>query len=247
MRGRLLRVLLLLAGLGAPSPAAAQALVADLSDHLVAVSTGFAGAELLLFGAVEGEGDVVVVVRGPEERATVRRKQRVLGLWINTEELTIGEVPSFYALAASKPLDQLAPERTLARQQIGLAHVRFQVPPGISRREAAEFQAGLIRNKRRQGLYALGVGTVTFLGGRLFRADVLLPSNVPTGSYTVTVYLLRQGEVVSAQTTPLDVSKVGVGARIYDVAHRHAAAYGLLAISIAVAGGWIAGTVFRRD
>ena len=247
MTGRLLRLALLLAGLGAPGGAAAQALVADLSDHLVAVTTGFAGAELLLFGAVEGEGDVVVVVRGPEERATVRRKERVLGVWMNTDELTIGEVPSFYAVASSKPLDQLAPERTLARHQIGVEHVRFQLPAGVTRREAAEFQAGLVRNKRRQGLYDLGVGRVNFLGGRLFRADVLLPSNVPTGTYFVTVFLLRQGEVVSAQTTPLDVSKVGVGARIFDIAHRHAAAYGLLAISIAVAGGWIAGTVFRRE
>jgi uncharacterized protein (TIGR02186 family) len=246
MTSRLLRALVLLAGL-APGAAAGQALVADLSDHLVAVTTGFSGAELLLFGAVEGEGDVIVVVRGPEQRATVRRKQRVLGVWVNTEELVIAEVPSFYATASSKPLDQIAPERTRARHQIGVAHVRFQVPPGVGRREAAEFQAALVRNKQRQGLYDLGLGRVNFLGGRLFRADVLLPSNVPTGTYVVTVYLLRQGEVVSAQTTPLDVSKVGLGARIFDVAHRNAAAYGLLAISIAVAGGWIAGTVFRRD
>jgi uncharacterized protein (TIGR02186 family) len=244
---RLLAIAALLAGLGASGPAAAQPLVADLSNHLVAVTTGFAGADLLLFGAVEGEGDVVVVVRGPDERATVRRKQRVLGVWVNTEELTIGEAPSFYAMATSKPLDQLAAERTLARHQIGIEHVRFQLPPGVSRREAAEFQAALIRNKRRQGLYDLGLGKVDFLGGRLFRADVVLPSNVPTGTYFVTVFLLRQGEVVSAQTTPLEVSKIGLGARIYDIAHRHAAAYGLLAVAIAVAGGWIAGTVFRRD
>lgn len=247
MIGRLLRIAATLAGLAAPAEAAAQPLVADLSDHLVAVTTGFAGAELLLFGAVEGEGEVAVVVRGPEERAVVRRKERVLGVWANTEELTIGEAPSFYAIAASKPLDELAPERTLARHQIGVEHIRFQIPPGVGRREAAEFQAALIRNKRRQGLYDIEVRKVTFLGGRLFRADVLLPSNVPTGTYTVTVYLIRDGEVVSAQTTPLDVSKIGLGARIYEVAHRHAAAYGLLAISIAVASGWIAGTVFRRE
>jgi len=244
---RLLALAALLVGLGQAGPAAAQALVADLSDHLVAVTTGFAGAELLLFGAVEGEGDVVVVVRGPDERASVRRKERVLGVWVNSDELTIGDVPSFYAMATSKPLEQLAAERTLARHQIGVEHVRFQLPSGVARREAAEFQAALIRNKRRQGLYDLGMGKVDFLGGRLFRADVLLPSNVPTGTYLVTVFLLRQGEVVSAQTTPLEVSKVGLGARIYDIAHRHGAAYGLLAVSIAVAGGWIAGTVFRRD
>ena len=44
---------LLLAGLA--RPASAQAVVADLSDHLIAVTTGFAGTKLLLFGAIEGD------------------------------------------------------------------------------------------------------------------------------------------------------------------------------------------------
>lgn len=247
MSKRLFAALVLLAGFGQAGAAMAQALVADLSEHLVAVTTGFAGAELLLFGAVEGEGDVIVVVRGPEERTVVRRKERVLGVWVNRDELTIGEAPSFYAIAASRPVSEIASERTMARHQIGVEHIRFQVPAGVSRQEAAEFQAALIRNKRRLGLYSLLEGKVNFLGGRLFRADVLLPANVPTGTYLVTVFLLRQGEVVSAQTTPLDVSKIGVGAGIYDFAHEHAAAYGLIAVLLAVAGGWIAGTVFRRD
>jgi hypothetical protein len=44
--------------------AVGQPLVADLSAHEISITTGFTGTELILFGATEGEGEVVVVVRG---------------------------------------------------------------------------------------------------------------------------------------------------------------------------------------
>ena len=35
-------------------------MVADLSKRLVAITTGFAGTDVLLFGAVRGKGEIVV-------------------------------------------------------------------------------------------------------------------------------------------------------------------------------------------
>ena len=49
---RLIITVLILVSLW-PVPAAAEELVADLSDHLVEITMGFEGAELLLFGAVD--------------------------------------------------------------------------------------------------------------------------------------------------------------------------------------------------
>jgi len=43
------------------------------------------------------------------------------------------------------------------------------------------------------------------------------------------------------------VKKTGIGARIYDFAHRHAAAHGLVAVLIALAAGWAASAAFRRS
>ena len=103
---RLFLLLGLLCTAFAPQPARAQALVADLSSHLIAITAGFAGTELLLFGATEGEGDVVVLVRGPDSDVAVRRKARVAGIWLNTESLSFANVPSYYRVASSKPLDE---------------------------------------------------------------------------------------------------------------------------------------------
>ena len=227
-------------------PARAQTLIADLSSHLIAITTGFAGTELLLFGATEGEGDVVVIVRGPDGETSVRRKARVAGIWINRDELRFSGVPAFYRIASSKPLADFVPLALRQRHQIGVDFLRIQPQRELNSEEIAAFRAGMVRNKEAQKLYEPEVGRVSFLGQRLFRTRILFPANVPTGNYSVEVLLIRGGQVVAAQTTPMFVSKVGFGADIYDFAHDWAAVYGLLAILLAVSAGWAAGVVFRK-
>jgi uncharacterized protein (TIGR02186 family) len=244
--GRLLVVLcLLLAGTGA-GRARAEALVADLSNHLIAITTGFTGTDLLLFGATDGPGDVLAVIRGPTGRAIVRRMGRLFGIWVNRDSLDFDEVPNFYAVASSRPLGQLLTAETAQRYGIGLDNLGLQPLDEAAPGEAAEMLAALTRIKIRENLFRPEPGRVSFLGGQLFRADFHFPANVPTGSYLVQILLLRDGKVASAQTTPLIVSKIGVGADIFQFAHRHAAAYGALAIVIALFAGWMAHLAFRR-
>ncbi len=234
----------LLAPAGAPK---ANTLVADLSDHLVAISTGFAGTDVLLFGATEGKGDVVVIVRGPDRAVAVHRKSRVLGVWVNTAQMTFDRAPSFYAVASSRPLAQIAAQTVLAREEMGIQYLRLDLPRAkASPNVAAEWRAGLIRNHQRDGLYRTEVGRVIFLGNRLFRAEFELPANVPTGEYKVKVVLLQNGRVVKAQTTPLTVEKIGAAAEIYDFAYQHSALYGMIAILVALMAGWAAHLAFRK-
>ena len=131
VRRLLLSSLVALVVLAFAAPARAQQVVADLSRHLVAITTGFVGTDVLLFGAVEGSGDVVVIVRGPYRREVVRRKARVGGIWVNVEELAFTNAPSFYAVAASRPVDELLSARLRARHRIG-TNFSICVRPGRS-------------------------------------------------------------------------------------------------------------------
>jgi len=237
----------LLLALSSPARATSDVLVVDLSQETVAITTGFAGTDVLLFGAIEGKGDVIVIVRGPDRPVVVRRKSRVLGVWVNTAQMTFERAPSFYAIASSRPLAEIAPATVLARHQMGLDNLRLALSwAKASPNVAQEWRAGLIRNHEAQGLYRVEVGRVTFLGNRLFRAGIHLPANVHTGTYQVEVFHLQGGRVVSAQTTPLQVSKVGVQAEIYDFAHQHSAFYGMIAILVALMAGWAAHMAFRK-
>jgi uncharacterized protein (TIGR02186 family) len=236
-------LLVLLAVLLAPA-ARAQPLVADLTEHLVGITTGFTGTSVVLFGATEGGGDIVVVVRGPARDMVVRRKSRVGFIWVNTREATFTDVPSYYGIASSRPMGDITTAAMRGLHQLGLDNLRLGTR-GRVREDVADYRAALIRTQQREGLFADTVGKVDFLGDRLFRTTIQFPANVPTGTYLVEVFLIRDKEVVSGQTTPLVVSKVGVDAEIYDFADRHAAPYGMIAVLGAMMAGWLASLPFR--
>jgi uncharacterized protein (TIGR02186 family) len=242
--GRFLAAALLL--LSAWTPAHAAAVLADLSSHIIAIGGGFTGDSVVLFGSTDGPGDIIAVVRGPERDMTVWRKGKFAGIWINAESLTFDNVPAFYAVVASRPVEQLIQPATAALYKIGVAQLKYEtVLPTLPER-ARVFADALIREQQQAGLFVADTGKVAFLGERLFRATLSFPPNVPTGTYLVQVFLVRNGDVVTGQTTPLVVSKVGLDAAISDFALRESPAYGAIAIAVALAAGWLASLPFRR-
>lgn len=193
--------------------ASAEPLVADLSvrggpaDDIIAITTGFTGSEVLLFGATEGEGDVIVVVRGPVGKQDVGHKSRVARIWVNRSGVKFERVPSFYHVAASAPLEQLLPEHDLQRLQIGHDYLDLQAKVSANDATTSDFHAALVRAKQRLGLYYEVLGDVAFLGTRLFRTELFLPSNVHTGTYEVTVYLVSEQEIVATFERRLEIEK----------------------------------------
>jgi uncharacterized protein (TIGR02186 family) len=231
-----------------PTAASAAELVASISNHLVAITTGFTGTNILLFGATDGPGDVLVVVRGPEIQEVVRRKSRRFGIWINDTGMVFGNVPGFYALAASSPVSEILPDAIASLYQIGFDNLRVTTegqtsPPQVTR----AFREALIRNKSNAGLYSDKPSEIRFLGNRLFRTDIWIPANAPLGSYTVSTFLVRESEVVSAEIVPLVVNKVGFEARVFEFAKRYSLAYGIAAVVLASLAGGAAYVLFHKD
>ena len=247
MRLRLRIPVLLLTALAVLSADAAEELVVDLSAPVVAITTGFTGADLLLFGVTAGEGDVVVVVRGPARDESVRRKERIAGIWVNRDQVTFKQVPSFYTLAANRPLVEFLPLDISQDNQIGLASLDLKAAASAHDLAQVErFRQALVRNKQRQGLYGKEPQNLTFLGNRLFRTNITFPANVTVGTYGIDVYLIRDNKLVKWKTTLMSVRKFGFEAGVFDFAHRHALAYGVLAVLIAAVAGWLGSVIFRR-
>lgn len=237
----------LLCLLVSPRPTAAQDLVADVSDHLVAITTGFAGTDLLVFGALSADGEVVVVIRGPARPTKLYRKSPVLGVWLNSASMIFPQAPSYYAVAASAPLEEIATPSERKRLKLGIGELELQTASPVSPNLLAEWRDALVRAKSREGLYQVEPGEVVLLSRRLFRTSVDLPTNLPVGTYLVDAYLFQDGIAIAAQTLPLVVSKVGFEAEVYNFAHKQGALYGVAAIAIALLAGWIAHLLFRRN
>ena len=242
--GGLLAGLLLL--LLIASPARAQQLVADLTDHLVAITSGFHGAEVTLFGAIEGGGDIVVVLRGPERETVVRRKSRNAGIWLNTRSISFANAPGFYQVYATRPIDQIVPANLRQLNEIGSDTLKLTPVGRFSHDEVPAFHAALIERLQAQGLYGHGAGRVEMLGEKLFRATLAFPPDVPTGTYTVQVFLLRKGDIIAAQTTPLVISQIGIEADINQFATDQAVLYGIVAVFAVAMAGWGASLLYRN-
>ena len=228
-----------------PAPADSP-LITDLSSHLIAITSSFTGTELLLFGAIDEPGEVIVVVRGPTSTAVVRRKRPTLGFWLTRRSESYDNVPAYYAVASSKPLKDIAPVNLLQRLQIGTENLRFRYVGARRPDDVAHYHAAVVRLKTRDGLYRENIGAIDFLGPKLFRTAISFPSTVPVGTYQTEVYLIRDNRIVAAQSTPLFIDKQGIEQEVSDFSRAEPAVYGLVAVLLAVFSGWLAAVVFRR-
>jgi uncharacterized protein (TIGR02186 family) len=240
-------------------PAAAERLVVSLSNHRVQVTSSFTGEDLVLFGTVEpdrnGSGlrpsyDLVVTVTGPRESFRTRRKQRVVGIWVNTESREFVNVPSYLAILTNRPVAQIANKETLRRLQIGLDNFLLpqRIGPDIADTVRNDpFRQAFVRLKSEQRLYLESPTAVTFLTPTVFRAAIPLPADVPTGTFAIDVKLFAEGAFVARTNSALEVIKAGVEQFVADAASDNGLLYGLATALFALGIGWFASVVFRRD
>lgn len=217
-------------------------MVADISQSTIQIHSGFNGTELLVFGARNARGDLVIAVRGPQAEVSLRRKERIAGMWMHVEQQKYDRLPLFYAVASTRPLKEVAPSYT--RYQLGLGEK--QIVTGSSRNHVKVFDQALQQTLHEKNRWQEPFARITYFGESLFKARLSLPSNMPRGDYSVEVYLFDGGKPVAFQTIPLKAFKTGMDARIYDEAQRQPWLYGIFAVLMALAGGWLAHRLFHK-
>jgi uncharacterized protein (TIGR02186 family) len=251
-----LAIVLLAYGL---EPAAAERLVVSLSNHQVAVTSSFVGEDLVLFGTIEPDAgktvlrsayDLVVTVTGPRQTLRTRRKERVLGIWVNVDSREFVRVPSYLAVLSNRPVAQIAHQDVLRRLQVGLDDILLpqRIGPDIADTVRDDpFRAAFVRLETQYGLYRQSGTAVTFLTPTVFRAAIPVPANVPTGNYAIDVKLFADGAMIARTNSALEVIKAGFEQYVADAARDHGLLYGILTSLMALLTGWFGSVVFRRD
>ncbi|MBO9122601.1 MULTISPECIES: TIGR02186 family protein [unclassified Rhizobium] len=240
----------------APQPVA-EGLEIGTSTSEIAITSDFHGADLTIFGALTntdslllaiGQYDVVVVLEGPRDNATVRKKERVFGIWVNTHSMTFETVPHSYSMSSSRMLDDVTTPLDLTDRGIGIDHIPL-TPMGFlgNASNVGEFRDAYRRLQERSGLYVRDPSGVRFVSSNLFKASLRLPANIPNGVHTVRAYLFKSGKFVTEKSAPLRVIKTGIEQTITDAAHEQPIIYGLFAVFLAVVTGWGASVVFRKE
>jgi uncharacterized protein (TIGR02186 family) len=245
--------------IAATTPAVAERLITSLSNHRVLVTPSYTGEELVLFGAVERDAqtvtrrsgyDVVITVFGPRQTMVTFRKDRMAGIWVNADSRVFVNVPSYLAVLASRPFDQIAGRDVLRRLQIGLDNFLLPQQIGVDTADVVRedpFRTAFLRLRAEDGLYREEPNAVTFLTPNLFRASIPLPAQVPVGTYEVDVKLFADGAMIARTASALEIIKVGFEQFVADAARHHGLLYGFATALMALCTGWLASIVFRRD
>lgn len=232
-------------------------LVPDVSQRAIEIAYSFTGAELLLFGAIlypdsptpdrsRKGADVVIVVKGPTESVLVREKEKLAGIWVNSDRMRYRSAPSFYAIASSRPIQELVDDRTRAIYELGVDSLQLSPASGASPDVQTRFDSGLVDLRRRGGLYYEAPRAVEITDGVLYRARLEIPARVPVGKFTAETFLIRDGRVLAAAVRPIDIRKSGFERFVARSADRHSLVYGATAVLLSVLLGWGAGALWRR-
>tara|TARA_A100001037_G_C14992289_1_gene563180 strand:- start:176 stop:937 length:762 start_codon:yes stop_codon:yes gene_type:complete len=230
-----------------PLKANDQPLLVDLLPKKIEVDSGFTGSTVTLYGVKTLPGDIIITLRGPEAPVVVRRKRQVAGIWINRDAVAFRDVPQFYALAASRPIEEIMDPGTLDRNQIGTEHILLNTVWTHTEDEIDNFRNALRRNHTREDMYKPEIGKIVLINDSLFRATLILPASVPTGKYIAETILVHNTEVQSRLQSGLTVEKSGLSAKIFNFARTEGALYGLIAIGAALIAGWVGGVAFRKN
>lgn len=240
--------------LGTLTGAAPPRLISDVAPERIDIEYSFAGAELLIYGAIQYPGgrtprnapELAIVLRGPPEAITLRQKEKMLGIWVNRRAVRYETAPSFYSIASSAPIAELLDERTAAIYELGLSHLQLSPASSNPPDEIRLFERGLIDLRRRARLYQENPRGIELTENILYRARIPIPSDVPVGTYTAEIYLIRDGAIEATTSRDIAIDKSGFERSIYLAAQRHSALYGALAVLLALVMGWLAGFIVRR-
>ena len=244
---------------GGLAPAAAERLVVSLSNHRVAVTSNFVGEDLVLFGTIEPDKprtalrnayDLIVTVSGPRQTLRTRRKERVLGIWVNVDSREFVRVPTYLSILSNRPIPEIAATETLRRLQLGLNHIILTQRIGADFADTVPddpFRVAFLKLKDESGQYRQSATGVTFLTPTVFRVAIPLPADAPTGNYAIDVKLFADGNLVARTTSALEVIKTGFEQYVADAARDYGLLYGIAITMMALLIGWIASVVFRKD
>jgi uncharacterized protein (TIGR02186 family) len=238
-------------------PPTREALNIGISSTEIAIVPDFAGTDVTVFGAIEnvepallakGGYDIVVALEGPRDRITMRRKERIAGIWINRHSVVFEAMPESYSMTSTRDLSRIAGDLELVTHSVGLPRARI-VPSSFSGRagEVALYRDAFLKLKTESRLYQENPGGVKFVSSSLFAATIHIPADVPNGRHLIRAYLFKDGRVVDEKQLEMSVVKTGIEEAITAAAFDQPMLYGVFAVLLAVLTGWAASLMFRRD
>lgn len=216
----------------------------------VDINAFYKGISLQINGECQECDNLVLLVRGPHEKAEFKRKGREMLLWMTVARVRIEHVPVAYILQSSDSLTGLLDTFLADSLELGYGPledvVRIESEKPL---EGHEFQQ-YVQFKESRKLYRIEPGVVkreSAGGGKTrFSSTCAIPASTPPGDYTVSMYAFLDGQLVASEKARLPIQKTGMPKYLTELAFQHPALYGVVAILVAMAAGMLMGVLFNR-
>ena len=220
----------------------------DLSQNNIKIETDFNGKEIIIFGILNDDQETIIAIKGPQKKALIQKKERILGFWFNTKQITYDKIPSIFFIASSANIEKILPTSSLIKEEIGFDYLlenKISQRNFISDISLESWGKNFVRLKKSKDLFK--VFKIEKIENKLFQTRVFFPSDSIPGKYLVNVYQIKNNVILSKNEKYINFVKSGIGSKIYNFAHNNAAAYGLFTIIFAILSGFLAAALFRRS
>ena len=228
-------------------------LVTDLSKKVISINVNFSGSKFHIFGAVKRNVtrttpidqppfDILIEVIGPSVSLDLFKKERIYGFWVNQRIHSFKTFPSFYSISGTKPLEKAVSNLQKRKNNIGFLE---QVTANEDLSLDSEILNSIKLTEKYKSAFKKESKPIVFRENTLFSTEIDLPTDLVEGNYLVRIHLVRFEEVIVTQEDIIFVKKVGHEQWIHHLAHKKPEIYGLIAIFLAVAFGWLASILFR--
>ena len=219
----------------------------DLSENNIKIKTDFNGKEIIVFGILNDEQETLITIKGPEKKAVINKKERILGFWFNTKKITYNKVPSIFFIASSTKLEDILPTSTIIKEELSFDYLlenKLSKRNFISNSTLENWKDNFIRIKKNKNFFKKY--QIDKIEDKLFQTRVFFPAKSLPGEYKINVYQIKDSIILNMKEKTITLAKSGIGSQIYEFAHKNSAAYGLFTIIFAIVSGFLAATMFRR-
>ena len=223
-------------------------LVTDLSESTVEISSTFSGADILLFGAYDGQknDDIIVVASGQKGNIKVDKKEKKLGIWMITESVIFSNVPKYYYIASNRKIEEITNKSEIKKRKLDFNNFEIKNNKIDYKNLDKKWYEAIKRNMKKKQFWKIEENSIKLNKNTLFRKTLSLPSNVSTGMYNVKILHYRKGNLISQEESKIKIDKTGISANIYNFAQSFSAIYGIIAVIVALFFGWFTNFIFRK-
>jgi uncharacterized protein (TIGR02186 family) len=224
-----------------------EPLVVAPAPSEIDITTDFTGTKLKEVGSIRGPADVIIKLVGPKQVAKLSRETRIGPFWVEGETASLEGAPSLLYLYSTAPIDSILPPEEQNKYGLVLEGVPVHVAPQLKAHAEEDWRMAFFRIKERQGYYIEDDSAIKVFGNRLFIADMRLPGDLQTGTYTVETLVVKSGKVVGRNVGQFRVRLSGIERWVWNAAHDNAWLFGSLFTLLAMLLGFALNAIpYRR-